>query len=133
MKREKALKLREMIEKAAISLSDEDSLEAVELFPVWAVGAAYKSGMRVRYIGKLYKVLQDHVSQIDWTPDIAVSLYVEVAEPGVIPVWKQPAGAHDAYMKGDLVHYPGNDDPVYESDIDNNIWAPGVYGWSLKQ
>ena len=131
MKREKAYKLREMIEKAAVSLSDGDSLEAVELFPVWAVGVEYAVGVRIRYLGKLYKVVQAHTSQIDWTPDATPALYVEVAEPGTIPVWKQPTGAHDVYNKGDLVHYPAAESPVYESTIDNNSWAPDVYGWAL--
>lgn len=133
MKREKAYKLREMIEKAAVSLSDEDSLEAVELFPAWKINHAYQTGDRFRYLLKLYKVIQPHTSQVDWTPDITPSLYVEVAEPGTIPVWKQPTGAHDAYQVGDLVHYPTENDPVYENDTPNNVYAPDVYGWHLVQ
>lgn len=39
--------------------------------------------MRLRYGDKLYKVLQDHTSQADWTPDTAVSLYVEVSDPAI--------------------------------------------------
>lgn len=48
-----------------------------------------------------------------------------------IPVWVQPTGAHDAYQTGDRVHYPGENDPVYESLIDGNVWSPEVYpaGW----
>lgn len=132
MKREKAVKIREMIEKAAASLPDNDALEAVELFPIWAVGVQYAVGTRVRYVNKLYKVVQAHTSQIDWTPDATPALYVEVAEPGTIPVWKQPTGAHDAYNTGDLVHYPDENGPVYECIADNNVYAPGVYGWILK-
>lgn len=133
MTREKAYKLREMIEKASISLQDEDAIEAVELFPAWAVGVQYTVGIRVRYMNKLYKVVQAHTSQIDWTPDATPALYVEVAEPGTIPVWKQPTGAHDAYNTGDLVHYPDENGPVYECISDNNVYAPDVYGWILKQ
>lgn len=133
MKREKAYKLREIIEKAVVSISDEDALEAVEFFPDWKVGHEYQAGDRFRYMLKLYKVLQPHTSQADWTPDITPSLYVDVAEPGTIPVWKQPTGAHDAYNKGDLVHFPGESDPIYESDVDNNVWAPDIYGWTMKQ
>ena len=133
MKREKVYKLREMIEKAAVSLSDEDSLQAVELFPVWAADTLYEVGVRIRYHGVLYKVVQQHTSQSDWTPDVTPALYVEVAEPGTIPVWKQPSGAQDAYMKGDKVHYPDADGPVYESTVDNNVWDPLTYGWVLVQ
>lgn len=131
MKREHALKIRDMMHKAAVSLVDEDALEAVELFPVWKSGIDYKSNERIRYKEQLYRVVQAHTSQEDWTPDIAPALYTEVAEPGTIPVWKQPTGAQDAYMKGDKVHYPEKDDPVYQSTMDYNTYAPDVYGWVL--
>jgi hypothetical protein len=80
--RQKALALRRLIEKAVISLSDEDALDAVELFPAYQVGVAYKEGFRFNYNGKLYKVLQDHTSQTDWKPESTPSLYAEVEKPG---------------------------------------------------
>lgn len=126
-----ALKLRKMIVKASISLSDEDALEAIELYPAWKTGTAYAVDERIRYGETLYRCVQAHTSQADWTPDIAVSLYVAVPEPGTIPVWKQPTGAHDAYMTGDKVHFPTKDDSVYVSDIDYNTYAPNVYGWTV--
>lgn len=132
MKRSELYKLRELIEKAAISLEDGDALEAVELFPAWAAGIAYTAGQRVQYNGKLYKCVQAHTSQADWTPEATPALWTEVAAPGDIPVWKQPTGAQDAYMAGDKVHYPTKSDPVYISTIDNNTWAPDVYGWTLE-
>lgn len=128
--RTKAYQLRAMIEKASTSLSDDDAYGVPELFPEWKADTQYKKDNRIRYEGILYKVLQDHTSQSDWTPDIAVSLYVAVPEPGEIPVWKQPTGAHDAYMTGDKVHYPSADDPVYVSTMDYNTYAPDVYGWT---
>lgn len=121
--------LREMIEKGSVSLTDEDALTAIELYPAWAVGVAYKVGERIRYEDKLYRVIQAHTSQADWTPDVAVSLFVEVSVEE-IPVWKQPVGAQDAYMIGDKVHYPDKAGPVYVSTVDNNVWAPDVYGWA---
>lgn len=131
MKRSHALALRRMIEKAAVSLTDEDALEAVELFPEWKTDTAYTLDARVRYDGTLYKCVQAHTSQADWTPPTTPALWTEVAEPGTIPVWKQPTGAQDAYMTGDKVHYPTKDDPVYESTMDYNTYAPDVYGWVM--
>ena len=131
--RQHAYKLRQMIEKAAVSLPDEDALEAVELFPEWATETAYEKGIRVRYNNVLYRCEQTHTSQPDWTPDITPALWTEVAEPGTIPVWRQPTGVQDAYMAGDKVHYPGEDDPVYESTVDNNVWSPDTYGWELVE
>ena len=119
-----------MIEKAASSLSDEDALEAPELFPAWEPGTAYSADQRVSYEDKLYRCVQAHTSQADWTPDAVPALWTEVAKPGEIPVWKQPTGAHDAYQTGDKVHYPDEAGPVYVSTVDNNVWAPDVYGWT---
>ncbi len=124
-----ARRLRQYIEKAALSLPDEDALEAVELFPSWAADTAYEAAVRVRYGEKLYRCEQAHTSQADWTPPDTPALWTEVAKPGEIPVWKQPTGAQDAYMTGDKVHYPTTDDAVYVSTMDYNVYAPDVYGW----
>lgn len=82
MKRSHAIKLRDMMHKAAISLDDTDALAAVELFPVWAADTAYEAAVRLRYGDKLYKVLQAHTSQATWLPDSTPSLYAEVERPG---------------------------------------------------
>ena len=134
MKRSKLYQLREIIEKASVNLSDEDALSAVELFPSWEVGKSYEANARVLFNGKLYKVNQSHTSQADWSPDTVPALFSEVAMPNEIPEWKQPQGSHDAYNKGDQVHYPTADDPVYESLIDGNVWSPEAYpqGWEQK-
>lgn len=129
--RQKALALRRLIEKAAISLSDEDAIGCVELFPAWEADAAYTAGERIRYGGKLYRCVQAHTSQADWTPDATPALWTEVAAPGEIPVWRQPTGAQDAYNKGDKVHYPDAAGDIYVSTIDGNVWSPADYpqGW----
>ena len=125
MNRGKARKLREVIERASSSLPDETALEAVELFPAWEPGRACVAGERLRYHGELYRVLQDHTAQADWTPDAAPSLYVRVTEPGTIPEWVQPLGSEDAYKKGDQVRHTGK---VWESLVDANVWEPGAAG-----
>lgn len=132
---DKARHLRPLIERAAVSLPDEDALEAVELFKAWAADTAYAADERIRYDGKLYRCVQAHTSQSEWTPDATPALWTEVALPGEIPVWRQPTGAQDAYMTGDKVHYPTADDPVYESLIDNNVYSPEAYpaGWAVVE
>lgn len=124
-----AIQLRAMINKAAASLDDSDALTAVEMFPVWAPGVAYLVSERVRYDGTLYRCEQAHTSQEGWEPDTAQALWTQVAEPGEIPVWRQPTGAQDAYRLGEKVHYPDANGPVYVSTIDYNTYQPGVYGW----
>lgn len=133
MQRGKARQLRAKIEQASGSLPDEDALEAVELFPKWAVGIDYENPARVRYGGKLYRCEQSHTSQDGWEPDATPALWTEVAKPGEIPVWRQPTGAQDAYRLGDKVHYPDEAGPVWESTIDYNTYQPGVYGWEERR
>lgn len=127
MTREKAHQLRGLIEKASASLEDSEALEAVELFPAWGAGADYEISIRVRYAGKLYRCEQSHTAQDGWEPPVAPALWTEVATPGEIPEWKQPTGAQDAYQTGDRVRHMGS---IWESLVDNNVWEPGVYGWT---
>lgn len=131
MKQSKLRALRTLIEKAAVSLPDEDALEAVELFPAWTADTAYEQGQRIRYGDKLYRCEQAHTAQDGWEPDKTPALWTEVAKPGEIPVWRQPTGAQDAYNKGDKVWYPDLDTNIYESLIDVNVYSPEAYpaGW----
>ena len=128
MRKSKLLALRAMIEKAAVSLADADALKAVELFPEWNATAHYDVDQRVRYGGVLYRCLQSHDAQADWTPETAPSLWAKVLipDPEVIPEWEQPESTNP-YMKGDKVRHNGK---TWISDIDGNVWEPGVYGWS---
>lgn len=128
MKRTHAFKLRELIIKASTSLSDTDALEAVELFPNWEVDIEYTAGDRVRYEDTLYKCLTAHTSQSTWTPPDAPSLWVRVDDLHIEwPEWVQPVGSTDAYAKGAKVSH---NDKHWISDVDANVWEPGVYGWT---
>lgn len=125
---DKAREFRQFIEQMAASVDDEEALEHIEAFPKWTVGHEYAINDRVRYNEVLYKVLQAHTSQSDWTPDIAVSLYVRVDDPAIEwPEWIQPTGAQDAYAQGAKVSH---NNKHWVSDVANNVWEPGVYGWT---
>ena len=126
MTRAKAKQLRQLIEQLAVTLDDETALTGVELFPPWSVGKSYATGDRVQYEGTLYKCVQGHTSQADWTPPVTPALWTAVSIDEY-PAWVQPTGAHDAYGKGDKVTHNGK---RWTSDVDNNTWEPGVYGWT---
>lgn len=119
-----------------LNLPDEQAMEVADLYPEWQEKKAYvvdeilKYGENADGETQLYKVLQAHTSQADWTPDTAASLYKKVGftDSGV-PMWTQPLGATDAYKKGDVVSYNGQ---LYVSTVDANVWEPGIYGWELK-
>ena len=113
---------------ARLTADDQTALAGKDLYPVWNDKSAYKNGDRVRFNDILYKCLQDHTAQASWTPTDAPSLWAKVLipTPSVIPEWEQPESTNP-YMKGDKVKYNGK---TWVSSIDNNVWAPGVYGWN---
>lgn len=129
MKRSEVLKLRGIIEKVAQFLDDETALEAVTLHPAWASEKEYAVNFKVRFGGVLYRCLTAHRAQEGWTPANAPSLWAEVlVEEGQILPWQQPDSTNP-YGKGDKVTHNGS---VWVSDVDNNVWEPGIYGWSKE-
>ena len=116
------------IQKGIQYLSDEDALEIKTVYPDWNSIATYEVSDKVIYNGVLYKCLSAHTAQATWTPTDAPSLWTKVLipEPGVIPEWEQPESTNP-YMTGDKVTHNGK---TWVSTIDNNVWEPGVYGWT---
>ena len=137
-KLQNAEQLRKALQMFAQTLTDDEAMEIATVYPEWKNETAYKVDEKVTYgvneVGdpQLYRCVQAHTSQADWTPDITPALWTPIGlAPDNIPVWSQPTGAHDAYNKGDKVHYPEKDSPVYESLIDGNVYSPEAYpqGW----
>lgn len=125
MTRGKAKQLRALIEALAITLDDATALTGIELFPAWVAGKAYAKEDRVQYGGTLYRCVQAHTSQSDWTPDATPALWVVVSLEEY-PEWVQPTGAHDAYAQDAKVTHNGK---KWVSTIAANVYEPGVYGW----
>ena len=128
MTREKAREFVESLLSLREAATDEQAVEASAVYPAWKENIEYKLDERVLYNDVLYKVITSHTSQLDWTPDVSPSLFAQVLipDPDVIPEWVQPDSTNP-YMAGDKVTYNGK---TWVSDIDNNVWAPGEYGWT---
>lgn len=127
---EAAQKLRTTMDAAGAMLTDEQALQVTALFPLWNPRATYAVGDRVRYAGNLYRCLQPHTAQETWNPADAPSIWAKVlTDPsgGVLP-WVQPDSTNP-YSKGDRVTHNGK---TWISDVDGNVWEPGVYGWSQE-
>lgn len=111
-------------------VSEEEKQIFKDLYDDWIAGENYKVGDKMTYADSVFEVIQPHTSQSDWKPNEVPSLYKPIYQKEtssgeeVVPDFVQPTGTHDAYQKGDKVVY--NDD-VYESLIDNNVWAPDDY------
>lgn len=124
---EAAKVIRAAMDAAAAALTDDEALKAAALYPAWSAQDTYDAGERVRFDGTLYKCLQPHAAQPDWTPTAAPSLWTKVltSDTGEALPWEQPESTNP-YMQGDKVTHGGK---TWVSAIDNNIWEPGVYGW----
>lgn len=125
---------KQIMTDVAISFLDDTQAESVTiLFPDWEVGVQYRkedkekgiSADRVQYNGLLYRCIQSHTSQSDWTPDITPALWVRTSTEEW-PEWIQPTGAHDAYNKGAKCSHKGKH---WISNMDANVFEPGVAGW----
>ena len=119
------------------SLPDEAAYEFRALADEWISGQSYvgpndPSGApqsRVRYQSKLYKCLLTHISQDDWRPGEASSLWAEIlpGQSGNEPEsgyadWVQPDSSN-GYSTGDRVLYDGH---LWESIVNDNVDIPGT-------
>lgn len=123
----RAYRLRAFLDAHAASVDDEEAIRIPDLMPLWNSGEEYHVGDRVRYGAHVYRILQSHTSQLDWTPDIVPALYAQLrtsqeqaADNQGIDEWEQPS-AENPYSAGDRVLHGG---VIYESLVDGNVWEP---------
>ena len=126
MTREKLTAIINALIRLRDAATDEAALEAVDIYPEWRTDTAYSVDERIAYNGLLYRCVQAHTSQAEWSPDLTPALWARVSVEEW-PEWVQPTGAQDAYMAGDKVSHNGKH---WVSAVDNNAWEPGVYGWT---
>ena len=120
-----AVEFRSTVNAIITTLTDEQAIAAPVLFPVWQADVEYKAGDRIRYNGKLYKVVQNHTSQNGWEPLHAASLYTVLLideENGSVLGWVQP-GSTNGYSIGDKVIH---NEKFWISTMSNNVWEPGT-------
>ena len=112
------------------SSSDDEIIKYGGLFPSWSPNVAYAAGGIVRHGDKLYKVAQPHTSQVDWTPDRAVSLFGQISDPAdEWPEWIPYAGVSQ-YKVGNKVSHNGKHWECAQANAgEYNTFEPGVWGW----
>ena len=132
-----AEQLRKAIQMFAATLTDEQAMQIACVYDVYQVNKSYKVDDLFTYgtnsVGdpQLYRVVQAHTSQADWTPNTTPALYTPIGlDDSGYDIWSKPTGAHDAYNIGDIVNYNGT---LYKSKINGNVWSPDEYpaGWEL--
>lgn len=127
MTRRKALDFVRSLVSLRGAATDEQAVDASAVYPEWNGGVEYAADDRVLYNNVLYRVITAHTSQEDWAPADAPSLFAKVLIPdnNTIYEWVQPDSTNP-YMAGDKVTHGGK---TWVSTVDNNVWAPGAYGW----
>lgn len=112
----RAVKLRPIIEQAAVSLSDGEAASVPELITAWAYPVKFAEGDRRSYGGKVHKCRQAHTSQADWTPDKTPNLWavIDAAHAGTQadPI---PASRGMEYEYGKY-YLDGEDGKVYKCE-----------------
>lgn len=113
-----------------LSVDDSTSSRMVDYFPAWESGVAYTPGFRVRYNGNLYKCIQSHTSQSDWTPAAAPSLWDAVQYRNGYRVIPEVITATLAFAEGECGWWG---DHLYRSTMDGNVYRPDTYpdGWEV--
>jgi hypothetical protein len=112
-------------------LSDTDLAKVSSYYKQWSgESISYAVDDTANYEEVTYRCVQAHTSQSDWYPPAVPALWTPYIDPtGPATAWVQPLGAHDAYAKGLRVTHNAL---TWVSDIDANVWEPGVYGWTVE-
>ena len=107
-----------------LEVDDATAYRMREFYPEWQSGQSYLVGYKLLYGGKLYRVIQAHTSQDDWTPDAVASLFEHIDEThdgtryDPIPYSGNMALSAGNYYTQDNVTYLCNRDtgtPVYNA------------------
>lgn len=129
MTKEKAYKLRSLIEQAAVSLPDKEASEGADLFPrLKGDGSLVKAGTRINWNGVVKRAAVDLWDREDSIPDNAPSLWENIGYKEGIRIIPETITAGTAFAKDE---YGWWNDTLYKSLIDSNVWNPADYpaGW----
>ena len=113
----------------AAQLDEQTIIKFPSLFVEWDEKWRGKAGDIVQDEGNLYRSIHDVTDAGQNTkPSETPAMWTRIGNPlEEFPEWVQPLGAHDAYSKGAKVSHNGE---KWTSDVDSNVWEPGVYGWT---
>lgn len=107
-----------------VPMTVEESLELAAYFPKWKEDEPMPIGRKVLHEGSLFEVIQEHISQADWDPRSAISLFkvVQVKAEGTVDdviQWEQGMVLEEGkyYMDDDVKYLCIRDsgNPLYYS------------------
>lgn len=127
-------KIRASMNKVTESLTDEQAVKVLDLYLPWESGTDFAVDDMRRHADKLYRCLQAHTSQADWTPDAVPALWVEIVPAGEYREIKDRMLPTEAFALGEVGWYQTKDN-LWESLIDANVYTPDSYpqGWVVYE
>lgn len=131
MTREEAMKLRSIVEKAAVSLDDKTASEGAALFPrLKQDGSLIKTGTRINWRGTIKRAANDLWDTETNTPDAAPALWEDIAYREGYRIIPAVITAGTAFAKDECGWWG---DTLYKSLIDANVYTPEAYpaGWEV--
>lgn len=131
MKRSEAIRLRAIVEQAAVSLDDQTASEAATLFPrLKNDGSLIKAGTRINWNGTIKRAAVDVWDRAENNPDNAPTLWEDIAYRQGYRIAPETFTATNAASKGEKLWFG---DELYESLMDGNVYTPEQYpdGWEL--
>ena len=129
---ELAQKMRPLIEKAAISLSDADASVAPSLFPrLKGDGGLIEHGTRICWQNAdgslcIKRAAVDLWDTAENTPDAAPTLWEDVAYHDGVRIIPETITATLAFSEGELGYW-AKTDTFYRSKQNGNVWTPEQY------
>lgn len=131
MKRAEALKLRAIVEQAAVSLDDKTASEAAMLFPrLKQNGALVTVGTRINHNGVIKRAAADLWDTPENNPDNAPALWEDISYKDGYRIIPETITAGTAFEKDECGWWKGT---LYRSLISANVYTPEQYaaGWEI--
>ena len=131
MTRNKAEKLRSLIEQASVSLPDKEASEGTELFPkLKSDGSLVSAGTRINWNGTLKRAAVDLWDTDENNPDNAPTLWEDIAYKEGYRFIPTTITVGTAFVKDECGWW---NDKLYKSLLDANVYTPDAYpaGWEV--
>lgn len=129
MTRNKAEKLRTLIEQASVNLTDKEASEGAELFPrLKEDGSLVNVGTRINWNGTIKRAAVDLWDAPENNPDNAPAMWEDIAYKEGYRMIPETITVGTAFAKDECGWWKG---VLYKSLLDANVYTPEQYpnGW----
>ena len=129
MTRNKAIKIRKLIEQMSANLPDKEASEGVELFPCLKYdNSLVFVGTRINWNGKLKRAAVDLWDTVENNPDNAADLWEDIAYKDGYRIIPETITVGTAFSKNECGWWH---DKLYRSLVNSNVYTPDQYpnGW----